>query len=1107
MNTLGDSAATGRRRGAHAIAAMAAAAAMLAVGIPAAGAVETAGAETESTVAASPSQSSSASNDGATSAPSSQNPTAQGATPKTQKKDSQKKAAAKVAAPKAAGDCAAVRTWDVLKSCVDGAATDGSATTVTLAASIEVPTDTTDTESTPLDQNHVLYVNNGAKITLKADDGAGLDGTRSGGRKGSVIYVYPGGSLTIAGGTYQSIGTKERGAVIMNDGTVNVTGGTFRNNTSAVSGGVISSSGTVSVTGGTFTGNGQSPADDCSTDATVEQCHQSNLGGGAIHSTGSLLVQGNVTFDGNYAKSWSWRAGGGAIWASGKLWVKNATDGTKPKFVNNYTSVAKPERAADGTWTDIQRGGAGGAIFLNGDSSMAWLTGGSYTNNVSGYLGGAVYTEEDSTTYVGKAVAFDNAAGHFGGGLWFCPSGNATASQGGNIALFDNDVNTTLDGNTANTAADGNTVTAGDDLAIMNPYHKWYGDPNKFTSNSFHLLDTWFTDRSNPAVTWYRDGTPLMESSGYFDSWLPDSGGWYGHGAIALQAKADPAYPTEKVTTPTTLNLYVPGTVHAANGAASTMTVPTGDGNTNFTTGVALKAQVNGATDAERQATRDEAKGSAQLSMSGNGARLSGGAFGSNGVVIFASPSNATWEKTAVGGDGKPSADNPLAGAVWKLTVTQTSLDTASRSTDSTPYQDGDLRPADCQVAKPDPYQCWTSSVVNGEKTWTMYVTDKTTNGATGRDNNPEPGVVEVDNLAAGDYKLTEETAPPGYEKSSNVYAMKVYAAEAGKLPKDTEITLESGPDADKGLYAKARDGHALIGNRTNGKVSWEKTDGANPIDGSVWRIERKTDDGTWTAVTNLTGADGKADITDCVDTACTGADKDSRAGWFTVEGIGAAGTYRLVETQAPEGFWQPGDSEKVHEFEVKVSDGAVSTDWGKASNVIANTPAAVTWRKTDKDTGALITASASKWELKRYSDASHSMLKETLAVTDCFPNTSCSGTNDTNTAAGVITVQRLKPGYYTLVETQAPNGYNVGDDTYTFVIERDATEHVVSLETGGRQLDDNKVPNEAKKVAMLPFTGGMDGRGWLVFGGLFTAAAALALAAVNEYRKRKGLA
>ncbi|NEG96270.1 hypothetical protein GFD17_05790 [Bifidobacterium sp. SMB2] len=546
MNGLGDAAPSGRRRGVRAIAAMAAAAAMLAVGVPAAGAAESTGFETEPTVTATPSQSPSASNGATTSStPSSQDQNAQGTTPKTQKKGSQKKAAAK-----ATGDCAAVTTWDVLKSCMDGAATDGSTTTVTLTASIEVPTDTNDAESTPLDQNHVLYVNNGAKITLKAADGAGLDGARSGDRKGSVIYVYPGGSLTIAGGTYQSIDTKEQGAVIMNDGTVDVTGGTFRNNTSAASGGVISSSGTVDVTGGTFIGNGQSPADDCSTDATVERCHQSNLGGGAIHSTGSLLVQGNVTFDGNYAKSWSWRAGGGAIWASGKLWVKNATDGTKPKFVNNYTSVAKPARAADGTWTGIQRGGAGGAIFLNGDSSMAWLTGGSYTNNVSGYLGGAVYTEEDSTTYVGKAVAFDNAAGHFGGGLWFCPSGNATASQGGNIALFDNDVNTTLDGNGANTAAAGNTVTAGDDLAIMNPYHKWYGDPGKFTSNSFHLLDTWFTDRSNPAVTWYRDGTPLMESSGYFDSWLPDSGGWYGHGNVAVQAKANPVYPTEKVTTP-----------------------------------------------------------------------------------------------------------------------------------------------------------------------------------------------------------------------------------------------------------------------------------------------------------------------------------------------------------------------------------------------------------------------------------------------------------------------------------------------------------------------------------------------------------------------------
>ncbi|PST45686.1 hypothetical protein COO72_12605, partial [Bifidobacterium callitrichos] len=74
-------------------------------------------------------------------------------------------------------------------------------------------------------------------------------------------------------------------------------------------------------------------------------------------------------------------------------------------------------------------------------------------------------------------------------------SGNSAASKGGNIALFDNHVGSTdekgtIDGNPDNDvskAPEGDVVTAGSDLAIMNPYWKW--------------VNGWLKDKQNNPVS------------------------------------------------------------------------------------------------------------------------------------------------------------------------------------------------------------------------------------------------------------------------------------------------------------------------------------------------------------------------------------------------------------------------------------------------------------------------------------------------------------------------------------------------------------------------------------------------------------------------------
>lgn len=305
---------------------------------------------------------------------------------------------------------------------------------------------------------------------------------------GGVVFNGDNATLTINDGVFSGnkTGERARGGVVFNEGALTVTGGTYSKNTATIGGGALAqdniSSAVTTVTGGSFTENAQE-YDFCGRtpegDVADSRCRDKTNGGGggAIHTDGGeLTIQGAVTFTKNHANAAAFMTGGGAIYAKGTLWVFNdpADSSKKPMFDGNWTAVGV---GADNTQylnKDTQSkvlpaGGAGGAIFLQNGGSTAYFMGGVYTNNTSGYLGGAIYTEEGSTSFMGKAVAESNVAGHFGGGLWLCPSGRGEASEGGNIALLNNSVNSEIDSNMDNR---GEQFEAGADFAMMNPRGK-----------------------------------------------------------------------------------------------------------------------------------------------------------------------------------------------------------------------------------------------------------------------------------------------------------------------------------------------------------------------------------------------------------------------------------------------------------------------------------------------------------------------------------------------------------------------------------------------------------------------------------------------------------
>ncbi|TPF92570.1 hypothetical protein BW14_08505 [Bifidobacterium sp. UTBIF-68] len=730
--------------------------------------------------------------------------------------------------------------------------------------------------------------------------------------------------------------------------------------------------------------------------------------------------------------------------------MKNGLTGLRPKFTGNQALTDQP--GADGK---LGRGGAGGAIFVQSDST-AYLTGGTFEDNLSGYLGGAIYTEEKSTTYVGKSVAYGNTAGHFGGGLWFCPSGNSTASKGGNIALYDNATNPAIDGNPDNDAAKippyfrADTMTqAGADLAIMNPYWKWVNGWMKgISTNQFQLLDTWFTNRSEQAVTWYWDNVPLQHSSGYHDSWQQTAETKRQGIEAVLATSKDPKNHTEQA--PGLLQLQ-------ANDHEP--------GNQWIRTGLALKATV------KNEGYKAEAWQKAQIRMTGNQARLSGGAFGSNGVVVFDSPYSMNWNKVDEQGKEVDTA------STWELST--------NKLTDpyTSPYLDEDMRPTDCQSGGAAD-GCW---VKDAEGVWSVDIVD---NGP--RDNDPAFGGISLDNLAPGTYTLKEKTPPTGYQKTDKTYTFTIVAVESGGIPKPVELKDASG---------KTVTDSAIVNHPATGVLAWSKTDADNTrIAGSVWTITKldntTVDVADRTATDNLTSLDEDA------------GDGDFRISLFKDRKPDPAwpdGKYTLQEETAPTGYWKTG---KTYSFTITTQDSGNRTATWDDKDVttgrqFTNKPTIVSWSKVSADNTDQ-TLPGSEWTITKLDDGGQPT-GSSRTVSDCRPgacSTPLGGLKDSDETAGKFTVKSLEPGSYQLEEKTAPEGYAKTDTKYTFTIgttEGDVTIRVKN-ESSGEAVADNRIVNHAI-VTALPFTGGRDTRDWYIIGG---GIALLGLAAAVAYQRMR---
>ena len=406
---------------------------------------------------------------------------------------------------------------------------------------------------------------------------------------------------------------------------------------------------------------------------------------------------------------------------------------------------------------------------------------------------------------------------------------------------------------------------------------------------------------------------------------------------------------------------------------------------------------------------------------------------------------------------------------------------------------DGNLRPtagAWCTIPKDglsDTYQSYAGQhalLINDNESGNNGSASETVD--TGLDKNGASGEFLIRGLQNGSYTLMETTAPEGFKRAKGVYTFTI---TDGNNPRLTGVDAADGTGVLDGYN---------IPNKPYGTVVWRKVDASSTdtlLGGSTWTLK------------DSKGNILKDDIADCTSASDCPASRNETATYTDVDPTPGViklkylklGNYTLTEKTAPTGYTK---SDATYSFSITKDNHKNVAIVGLTDNKVPNTRilGTVSWSKfDDKGTTDADLLAGSKWKLTQIKDwqgndiASGS--QQSWTITDCATSSgNCTaGQNayaDSDAKAGKFTLANLAWGTYKLVETKAPDGYQLPDGDkvyYTFTIDAGHLTPTLtaSAESGSYLVDEGKgVKNERLKVN-LPSTGAPGGMLAYVLGGI----------------------